>query len=141
MPVAGARYDGHAEWYDSWNMPHIERNGPEVAGLLGPGDGLCLDLGCGSGLYFGVLAGTGRTVVGLDRSADQLRIARGRSRQVVQARHTLTDDQPAGRGARPGPAGLAGSCPGPARDSTETGFRAIRAETGELRLSRGPFNQ
>ena len=85
MPVAGARYDGHAEWYDSWNKPHIERNAPEVVDLLGPGEGLCLDLGCGSGLYFGVLAGTGRTVVGLDRSADQLRIARGRSRQVVQA--------------------------------------------------------
>src|SRR2546426_12717121 len=48
------------------------------------GDGLCLDLGCGSGLYFDVLAATGRTVVGLDRSADQLRIAQGRSRQVVQ---------------------------------------------------------
>jgi 2-polyprenyl-3-methyl-5-hydroxy-6-metoxy-1,4-benzoquinol methylase len=77
MPAAGARYDGYAEWYDSWNMPHIERNGPEVAGLLGPGEGLCLDLGCGGGLYFGILAGTGRTVVGLDRSADQLRIARG----------------------------------------------------------------
>jgi hypothetical protein len=29
----------------------------------------------------------------------------------------------------------------PARDSTETGFRAVRAETGELRLRRGPFNR
>jgi len=28
----------------------------------------------------------------------------------------------------------------PARDSTETGFRMVRAETGELRLSREPFN-
>jgi ubiquinone/menaquinone biosynthesis C-methylase UbiE len=84
MPLTQSRYDGHAEWYDSWNKPHAERNTPEVRDLLGPGQGLCLDLGCGSGLYFGVLGSTGRTVVGLDRSADQLRIARGRSRQILQ---------------------------------------------------------
>jgi SAM-dependent methyltransferase len=50
------------------------RNAAEIDELLGPGGGLCLDLGCGGGLYFAVLASTGRTVVGLDRSADQLRI-------------------------------------------------------------------
>jgi predicted TPR repeat methyltransferase len=44
-----------------------------------------LDQGCGTGLYFDALAATGRIVVGLDRSADQLQIARGRSRQLVQA--------------------------------------------------------
>lgn len=85
MPPSTARYDGHADWYDAWNRPHAERNAPDVQELLGRGDGLCLDLGCGSGLYFDILNGTGRTVVGVDRSADQLRIARGRSRQVVQA--------------------------------------------------------
>jgi len=85
MPLARSRYDGHAEWYDSWNKPHAERNAPDVLDLLGPGAGLCLDLGCGSGLYFSVLAATGRTVVGLDRSADQLRIAQRRSRHIVQA--------------------------------------------------------
>ena len=84
MPVTRSRYDGYAEWYDNWNKPHIERNASEVADLLGSGTGLCLDMGCGGGLYFGVLAATGRTVVGLDRSADQLRIAHGRSRQIVQ---------------------------------------------------------
>jgi len=84
MPSTRSRYDGHAEWYDGWNQPHAERNAPDVRELLGPGDGLCLDLGCGGGLYFDVLAATGRTVVGLDRSADQLRIARGRSPQIVQ---------------------------------------------------------
>jgi SAM-dependent methyltransferase len=84
MPSTRSRYDGHAEWYDGWNQPHAERNAPDVRELLGPGDGLCLDLGCGGGLYFDVLAATGRTVVGLDRSADQLRIARGRNRQIVQ---------------------------------------------------------
>ena len=84
MPPTRSRYDGLADWYDSWNKPHAERHAREVLDLLGPGDGLCLDLGCGSGLYYGVLAATGRTVVGLDRSADQLRIAQGRSRQIVQ---------------------------------------------------------
>jgi len=84
MPLTRARYDGHAEWYDNWNRPNAERNASDLAELLGPGDGLCLDLGCGSGNYFDVLAATGRTVVGLDRSADQLRIARDRSSQIVQ---------------------------------------------------------
>jgi SAM-dependent methyltransferase len=79
-----ARYDGHADWYDEWNKPNVERNAPELRELLGPGDGPCLDLGCGSGLYFGVIAATGRTVVGLDYSADQLRIARSRAGQVVR---------------------------------------------------------
>ena len=84
MPSTRSRYDGHAEWYDGWNRPHAERNASDVRELLGRGDGLCLDLGCGSGLYFDALAATGRTVIGLDRSADQLRIARGRSRQIVR---------------------------------------------------------
>jgi SAM-dependent methyltransferase len=84
MPLTGSRYDGHAEWYEEWNKPKAERNAADIEELLGPGGGLCLDLGCGGGLYFAVLASAGRTVVGLDRSADQLRIAWGRSRQVVQ---------------------------------------------------------
>ena len=79
-----ARYDGYAEWYDSWNKPHAERNAPEVRDLFGPGDGLCLDLGCGSGHYFDVIAATGRTVIGLDFSADQLLFARNRSRRIVR---------------------------------------------------------
>ncbi len=83
--VTAARYDGWADWYDSWNQPHSTHNGSEVRDLLGPGTGLCLDLGCGTGHYLDALAATGRTVVGIDRSADQLRIARGRSRNVLQA--------------------------------------------------------
>jgi predicted TPR repeat methyltransferase len=84
-----ARYDGHADWYDRWNKPQAERNAPEVRELLGPGDGLCLDLGCGSGHYVDAMAATGRTVVGLDYSANQLRIARNRSRLVVQGDATV----------------------------------------------------
>jgi SAM-dependent methyltransferase len=68
MPFTRSRYDGYAEWYDGWNQPAAERNAPDVLDLLGPGEGLCLDLGCGSGHYFDALASTGRTVIGLDRS-------------------------------------------------------------------------
>jgi ubiquinone/menaquinone biosynthesis C-methylase UbiE len=56
----------------------------DVLDLLGSGDGVCLDVGCGSGLYFDVLTVTGRTVVGLDQSADQLRIAQSRPRRILQ---------------------------------------------------------
>ena len=73
MPLTMPRYDGLAAWYDSWNEPHAARNAAEVVELLGPGEGLCLDLGCGTGQYFATLAATGRTVVGLDRSADRYR--------------------------------------------------------------------
>jgi SAM-dependent methyltransferase len=85
MPLTKPRYDGLADWYDDWNRPNAERNAPDVLELLGPGGGRCLDLGCGGGLYYEVLAASGRTVIGLDRSADQLRIAQGRCRHLVQA--------------------------------------------------------
>lgn len=84
MPATKARYDGHADWYNAWNQPHVDDNAAEIVRLLGPGHGLCLDLGCGGGGYLDALAATGRTVVGLDRSADQLRYARHRSPNVVQ---------------------------------------------------------
>jgi SAM-dependent methyltransferase len=83
--TTGARYDGHADWYDDWRKPSVESNALDVTGLLGPGEGLCLDLGCGTGLFFDALAATGRTVVVLDRSADQLRVARARSRAILHA--------------------------------------------------------
>lgn len=84
MPLEKPRYDGHADWYDAWNAPRAGRNAADLRDLLGPGEGLCLDLGCGTGLNFSALMATGRAVVGLDRSADQLRIAHVRHRQVVQ---------------------------------------------------------
>jgi SAM-dependent methyltransferase len=80
-----ARYDGHADWYEAWNQPNAERDAPVVRDLVGTGSGLCLDLGCGGGSYLDALAATGRTAIGLDRSADQLRFARRRSRLIVQA--------------------------------------------------------
>ncbi|MFF0244015.1 class I SAM-dependent methyltransferase [Streptosporangium sandarakinum] len=73
-----ARYDGQAEWYDGYIGPGAGGNAVWIVDLLGPGGGLCLDIGCGTGLYLEAIRSTGRIVVGLDRSADQLRLARGR---------------------------------------------------------------
>src|SRR2546426_442901 len=52
MPLTTSRYDGLADWYDGWNEPNAARNAPGVLELLGPGEGLCLDLGCGTGPCF-----------------------------------------------------------------------------------------
>lgn len=84
MTHPGARYDGLADWYEDYNRPAAEANHADLLRMLGPGAGLCLDLGCGTGQYFGTIRATGRTVVGVDRSVDQLRIARSRSGSLVQ---------------------------------------------------------
>ncbi|TWD82752.1 methyltransferase family protein [Kribbella amoyensis] len=74
-----ARYDGLADWYDEANAGAAEANREPLVDLLGSGGGLCLDLGCGTGQNLQTLRSTGRTVVGLEYSADQLRLARGRA--------------------------------------------------------------
>jgi SAM-dependent methyltransferase len=83
--TATSRYDGHADWYDVSSAGWADANRDHLLALLGPGDGLCLDLGCGTGHYFPILRDAGRTVVGLDHSADQLRLARGRGGLPVRA--------------------------------------------------------
>lgn len=79
-----ARYDGFADWYDEWRQPSIDEQAAEITALLGPGEGRCLDLGCGTGLLLDALASTGRAPVGMDYSADQLRYARRRSSEIVR---------------------------------------------------------
>ena len=79
-----ARYDGSADWYDKYNAPAAEQHAADLATLLGHGDGWCLDLGCGTGQYLDTIRGTGRTVVGLDYSADQLRVAARRDHPLVR---------------------------------------------------------
>ncbi|MFI6317697.1 class I SAM-dependent methyltransferase [Nonomuraea sp. NPDC050556] len=78
-----ARYDGLADWYEEYNAPAAAANEAEIRELLGPGEGLCLDLGCGGGQYFDTIRSTGRSVIGLDYSADQLRIAQGRDADLL----------------------------------------------------------
>jgi SAM-dependent methyltransferase len=58
--------------------------GELVAELLGRGRGRCLDLGCGTGVFVTLLAELGWTVVGVDVSDDQLRVARERVGSVAE---------------------------------------------------------
>jgi SAM-dependent methyltransferase len=74
-----ARYDGLADWYDARYVAGAEPHQPGLLELLGPGSGLCLDIGCGTGRNFETIRATGRSVVGVDYSADQLRLARSRT--------------------------------------------------------------
>lgn len=73
-----ARYDGFADWYEALFAPHAQATGAELVRLLGPGEGPCLDVGCGTGLHFQAVRATGRVPIGVDYSADQLRHARAR---------------------------------------------------------------
>jgi SAM-dependent methyltransferase len=45
---------------------------------------MCLDLACGGGLHHAAIASTGRIVIGLDLSADQLQVARKRTANLVR---------------------------------------------------------
>ena len=84
------RYDGIAGWYDERFSGYGDLSDPISSSscllrLLGPGSGLCLDLACGGGLHHAAIASTGRVVVGIDISGDQLRVARSRSPNLVRA--------------------------------------------------------
>ncbi|MGZ0150631.1 class I SAM-dependent methyltransferase [Kribbella sp. WER1] len=74
-----ARYDGLAEWYDERFVDGGETHQPGLLELLGPGSGPCLDIGCGTGRNFESIRASGRSVVGLDFSIDQLGRARMRT--------------------------------------------------------------
>lgn len=80
-----ARYDGLADWYDDFQRQPVTSVAETLPSFLGPGSGLCLDLGCGTGLYLDAIESTGRSAIGVDLSRDQLRVARDRHRQLVCA--------------------------------------------------------
>jgi SAM-dependent methyltransferase len=80
--MAPARYDGVADWYDEHVAWLTAAAAPLIARLAGRGSGWCLDVGCGTGIHLTALAETGWSVVGVDASADQLRVARRRAGPV-----------------------------------------------------------
>src|SRR4051812_43653060 len=78
--VSAARYDGLADWYETWSeRPAVAGFSSEAAAavvrLLGPGPGRCLDVGCGGGRLLVALSEAGWTPSGTDLSEDQLRVA------------------------------------------------------------------
>jgi SAM-dependent methyltransferase len=75
--MARAR-DGHADWYDEHIAAYSATATPLLLRLVGTGPGSCLDVGCGTGAHLAALADAGWSVVGVDASADQLRVARRR---------------------------------------------------------------
>lgn len=82
------RYDGNAEWYDELFARYGDLADPLsssslLARLLGPGGGRCLDVACGGGLHHDAIASTGRTIIGVDLSSDQLQVARRRGRAAL----------------------------------------------------------
>ena len=82
-----ARYDAVAEWYDREFAQTELGNAARrvVLRLLGPGPGRLLDIGCGGGLTMLECADAGWSPVGVDVSAEQLRLARGRGCEVLAA--------------------------------------------------------
>jgi ubiquinone/menaquinone biosynthesis C-methylase UbiE len=78
------RYDGLADWYDQ-EIRHLAGANvtatalQSLTGLVGRGPGKCLDVGCGTGIAIPDLVKLGWTVVGVDISPDQLRVARERT--------------------------------------------------------------
>src|SRR5438105_4731876 len=93
-----ARYDGHADWYDAYIS--TEAVGLTTASLdalvrmLGRGAGRCLDVGCGTGIAFETIEALGWSIVGIDLSHDQLRIARERADERVELVHGDAADLP-----------------------------------------------
>lgn len=82
------RYDGIADWYDEAFAGYALGDASSAAylrRLLGPGHGWCLDIACGTGIHFGAISSTGRRVLGVDISIDQLRVARRRMPTIIAA--------------------------------------------------------
>jgi SAM-dependent methyltransferase len=85
------RYDDIAEWYDTYVTAGAAAGIRDMADrllnqLLGPGQGICLDLGCGGGAHAPALNALGWQVIGVDISPAQIDIARRRGETAVIAR-------------------------------------------------------
>lgn len=87
--MSSARYDGLADAHDAFvdvHSPYSAVAADALRRLLGAGRGRCLDLGCGGGHFTSLALELGWTVVAVDASQDQLRIARRRLPQVELVR-------------------------------------------------------
>lgn len=84
-----AAYDEIADWYEeeflgghATGARRSDGNPLDLGGLLrdllGAGDGVCLEIGCGTGVHAAQVRELGWTPLGVDLSAGMLRHARGR---------------------------------------------------------------
>ncbi|EWM11179.1 methyltransferase [Kutzneria sp. 744] len=71
MDGVEAAYDEIADWYeqDFEPLPGLYR---QLGELLGAGDGVCLEVGCGTGAHAETVRGLGWTPVGIDLSTGML---------------------------------------------------------------------
>lgn len=85
-------YDSEAPTYDDNEYP-ADTQAEWVARLLtlSPSDGLVLDVPCGTGRYFSMVAAAGRRVAGADQSAGMLAQARARGVAVSLEQVSLQD--------------------------------------------------
>jgi SAM-dependent methyltransferase len=82
--ASGARYDGHADWYDEV-FPVLDEERELIRRLVPPGEQRqCLDVACGTGRYTAVLESAGYHVIGADCSSDQLRVAATRCHALAR---------------------------------------------------------
>ncbi|SDW75284.1 Methyltransferase domain-containing protein [Amycolatopsis xylanica] len=82
--MAKTAYDEIADWYEEQFLS-TQRLGHDPLGiegalcaLLGEGSGVCLEIGCGTGVHAAVVRELGWAPVGVDLSSGMLRHARGR---------------------------------------------------------------
>jgi ubiquinone/menaquinone biosynthesis C-methylase UbiE len=80
-----AVYDEIADWYEHEFLGTQDARASDpleidhcLRALLGPGGGVCLEVGCGTGVHAATVRELGWTPVGVDVSAGMLRHARGR---------------------------------------------------------------
>ena len=75
-------YDGIADWYETEFLTRQDGDplgiGRALEDLLGAGTGICLEVGCGTGIHAARIRALGRTPAGVDVSAGMLRHARAR---------------------------------------------------------------
>jgi SAM-dependent methyltransferase len=80
-----AAYDEIADWYEHEFLGPQDARASDplhidhcLRALLGPGNGVCLEVGCGTGVHAATVRELGWTPLGVDLSAGMLRHARGR---------------------------------------------------------------
>ncbi|MDY7086463.1 MAG: class I SAM-dependent methyltransferase [Actinomycetota bacterium] len=81
-----AAYDEIADWYENDFLARSRPGDPlgvqrQLSELLGPGDGVCVEVGCGTGVHAAQVRELGWTALGVDLSAGML--AYGKQRLPV----------------------------------------------------------